>query len=167
MLNERTVPTTSWYRPVKCMPRYVSAVTSSWRRLSCLKVEAGQKAQRISVAWKKRYLVLVFRTVLVFTLWRCVEHCEYWTCAWLLSLIFVVLILLTNALQKHYLPCLQSEQCISINGETLSLFTVIPADTKMLQTYLINCINTGSFFSYGTCVYTVVYVYYVFFWLQS
>lgn len=58
---------------------------------------------------KKMLSCVGFRTVLIFILWRSVDHCECWTCAWLLSLIFVVLILLTNALQNHHVPCLQSE----------------------------------------------------------
>lgn len=74
-----------------------------------------------------------FRTVLVFTSWRSVEHRECWTCAWLLSLIFVVLMLLTNALQIHsgYRVYSQNKH-ISIEGKSLSLFTIIPADAKML-----------------------------------
>lgn len=60
-------------------------------------------------------------------------------------------------------PVYSQNKHISLDGESLSLFTIIPADAKMLQTYLIYCMNIGSFFSYGTCIYTVVYVCCVFF----
>lgn len=49
---------------------------------------------------------------------------------------------------------------ISIDGESLTVYN----NTSWRQnvtTYLIYCMNIGSFFSYGTCIYTVVYVYYV------
>lgn len=71
-----------------------------------------------------------FRTVLVFILWRSVEHCECWTCAWFLSLIFVVLILLMNALQNHQVPCLQSKHTL-LNGWWIS-FTVY-SNTSLRQ----------------------------------
>lgn len=68
----------------------------------------------------------------------------------------------------HYItseePCLQSDYHNSIQGDSFSLFTTLPADAKMFQTYLISCMNIGSFFfSYGTCVYTVTCVCCVFF----
>lgn len=83
-----------------------SGVTSSWRRWRWKQVKSPVHLCSL----KKMLSCVGFRTVLVFILWRSVEHCECWTCAWLLSLIFVVLILLTNALQNHQVPCLQSEQ---------------------------------------------------------
>lgn len=106
-----------------------------------------------------------FRTVLVCILLRCVERCECWTCAWLLSLIVIVLILLCTPEPPRTVFTVGNKH-ISVDGEALSLFTIIPADAKMLQTYLIYCINIGSFFFFSyhwTCIYTVVYVSYVFF----
>lgn len=116
------------------------------------------KDQCISVAWKKNMLSCVgFRTVLVCILLRCVELCECWTCAWLLSLIVIVLILLCTPEPPRTVFTVGNKH-ISVDGEALSLFTIIPADAKMLQTYLIYCINIGSFFfSYHwTCIYSSV-----------
>lgn len=69
-----------------------------------------------------------------------------------------------NALQNHLSTVYSQNTPNSADGESPSLFTIIPADAKMLQTYLIYCMNIGSFFLMEhVYIYTVVYVYDVFF----
>lgn len=97
-----------------------------------------------------------FRTVLVCILLRCVERCECWTCAWLLSLIVIVLILLCTPEPPRTVFTVGNKH-ISVHGEALSLFTIIPADAKMLQTYLIYCINIGSFFFFFLSLNLYIY----------
>lgn len=135
--------TTLWNGLVKCaalQPAKISdrlAMRVVWRPAGggCGRCEgwSRSKAQCISVAWKKNKKLpcVGFRTVLVFILWRSVEHCEYWTCAWLLSLIVIVLILLctTEPLSTVFTVRTNTSQ-LMVN---LSLFTIIPADAKMLQ----------------------------------
>lgn len=117
----------------------LSDVTSGWKRLSLTCDEWSRfKAQCISVAWKKNALLCWFlEQCWFFYRNRSVVHCECSTCAWLLSLIFVVLILLMNALQNHLSTMFTVKNNTTQSVVSLSLFTIIPADAKMLQTYLI------------------------------
>lgn len=92
-----------------------------------------EKAQRITVAWpwkkkKKRFCCVDFRTVLVGILWRRIDHCECWTCAWLLSLIVTVLILSCTAKAPSTVFTVRTNTSQSMVN--LSPFTVIPADAK-------------------------------------
>lgn len=97
---------TSWRKDYCTTLRYGSFHRAAWRHVSSGCRSSGgrsrSKAQCISVAprskgKKKKLSCVGCRTVLVCISSRCVDRCECRTCAWLLSLIVIVLILLCTA----------------------------------------------------------------------
>lgn len=83
MVNVKIDPTSLWHEHCCEMSNTQQAKVQVW----------GQKVQDISVAWLKNSSVVLVLEVSVL-LWRFVDHCECWTCAWLLSLVVIVLTLL-------------------------------------------------------------------------
>lgn len=131
----------------------------------------SQEAQDVSVAWLQNSSVVLVLEVSVCILWRCVDHCEWWTCAWLLSLIVIVLTLLCTTEPPGTKFTVRSNTSQPIVNFSLLLFTILPADAKMLQTSLIYSTSTYRIlglvffcfiFAVIGLVYTVVCVYGVF-----
>lgn len=165
--NERTVRTALWYGPVKCTPlsklKFQIALPCEWCGVPLDKVVVDIWRQKrvkspvhlCSLNFKKKklccvgfrkvvgcYIVKIFRTLWVLTL----------------CLITVTNIYCLNAVNGCTTETLtyhvySQNKHISINGESLSPFTIIPADTKMLQTYLIFCVDIGFFSLWNLCVY--------------
>lgn len=132
-------------------------VTSGRRRLRMLK----QVKSPVHLCSLNKTLSCVgFRTVLVFISWRSVEVCECWTCAWLLSLIIVVLILLMNALQNHS-STVHSRKQTHLNRWWTSFTVYNKTSWRQNLTDMFDILyEYWIFFSlWNMCIYTVVYVY--------
>lgn len=130
----------------------------------------SQEAQDVSVAWLQNSSVVLVLEVSVCMLWRCVDHCECWTCAWLLSLIVIVLTLLctTEPPGTKFTVRPNTTQPIVIFFLSLTVYNSTSWRQNVADFFDIQYVNIQDlgvvffFFAVIGLVYTVVCVYGVF-----
>lgn len=123
----------------------------------------SQKVRDISVAWLQNSSVVLVLEVSVCILWWCVDHCECWTCAWLLSLIVIVLTLLCTTEPRGTMFTVRSNTSQPIANLSLTVYNYTSWRQNVADFFDIRLhIGSWVFFAVIGLVYTVVCVYSVF-----
>lgn len=111
--------------------------------------------------------VVLVLEVLVCILWQCVDHCECWTCAWLLSLIVIVLTLLCTTEPQGTKFTVRTNTSQPIMNLSLTVYNYTSWRQNVADIFDIPSEYQTLFFAIIGHAESVVCVYNVFLWLPS